>query len=228
MPTTITNLLNEFKLELSGQVKWGEEIKSKKCGFYFVSISNDPDKIVSWTTPSFDAIEIQHWIELVRNNGKNILIDKKDASIKEIKNRLNKLWFKDETILYIGKAGPNKRRTIRKRVNEFYRTKLGCDGKHAGGHWINTLSKLNDLTIFYSEFEETGYETIESLESKLIDHFAINISTQTKKQLFDNENSFPFANKEVYYRNLKKKIRKKHGIENQTIDCEKNWKKNNG
>ena len=228
MPTTITNLLNEFKLELSGQVKWGEEIKSKESGFYFIAISDNPDKIISWETPSFNDKEIQQWIELVKNNGKNILVDKEVASIEDIKNRSKKLWLKDETILYIGKAGPNKKRTIKKRVNEYYRTKLGCDGKHAGGHWINTLLKLNDLTVYYSEFEETSDESIENLERKLIDHFKNNVSTQTKTQLFDNENCFPFANKEVYYRNLKKKIRKRHGIENQTINCGKNWKKNNG
>ncbi len=228
MPTTITNLLNEFKLELSGQVKWGEKINSNKCGFYFVSISQEPDKLVTWPTPSFDPMEIQRWIELINDKGKNIIIDNKNASINDIEDRLFKLWFKDETILYIGKAGPNKRRTIKKRVSEYYRTKLGCDGNHAGGHWINTLSRLNDLTIFYSEYNETGTETIESLESKLIDHFANNISAQTKNQLFDSENCFPFANKEVHYRDQKKKNRKNHGIKNQTSDCGKDWNKNNG
>lgn len=228
MPLTINKLLNNFNLELTGQVKWGEIIKSTACGFYFVSISNDPDKIESWKSPDFNDTAIQSWIDLVKNNGKNILIDKRVASIRDIKNRLYNLWLPDETILYIGKAGPNKKRTIKKRVNEYYKTRLGCNGKHAGGHWINTLSRLNDLTVFYSEFEENDNDTIEQRETNMIDNFTTNILLKTRKSLFDNENCFPFANKEVYYRNLKRKVRKKHGFENQTIDCGKDWKKNNG
>ena len=227
MPTTIREIFNEFDLEITGQIKWGQEISSKKCGLYFVAITNDPDKLKCWENPFFGDTEIQNWIELVKKCWKEIKVDKKPASMTNLKNRLNNLWLPDETILYIGKAGPTVIRTIGKRVNEYFETKLGCNKKHAGGNWINTLTKLNELTVFYSEFNLAEYHKIEETETKLIEYFSKNVSDKTKNRLVDRINCFPFANKEIHYKEQSTKIRKKHGFGNQTIDCGNHWKNSN-
>jgi len=225
MPTTIREILDEFDLEISGKVKWGQKISSKKCGLYFVTITNDPDKLECWENPKINETEVQKWIELIQQCGKVLSVDKKPASKTDLINRLNALWLPDETILYIGKAGPTKTRTIGKRVNEYFKTRLGCNKKHAGGNWVNVLSELNELTIFYSEFELSEYHRIEETETKLIEYFTNNVSAKTKNRLIDKTNCFPFANKEIHYKEKKTKIRKNHGLEDQTIDCSNNWKK---
>jgi len=225
MSTTIRKIFDEFNLQLSGIVSWNQEVESTKCGLYFVTVSNDPDNLVCWDKPEFDIQKIQKWISLVEHCWKNITVDGRIASAEDILDRLNALWLQDETILYIGKAGPNRRRTLKKRVNEYYDTKLGCNKKHAGGNWINTLTKLDELYVFYSEFEEQEYNMIESSEEKLIEYFSENVSDSTRKSLYDKANCFPFANKELYKKLENTKIRKNHGLKNQTVDCGNNWKK---
>jgi hypothetical protein len=227
MPTKIREIFNEFDLELTGQMSWGQEINANKCGLYFVSITDNPDELKCWENPDFNENEIENWIDLVQKCWKRIKVDNKIASKSDLLNRLNNLWLPDETILYIGKAGPTKTRTVGKRVKEYFNTRLGCNKKHAGGNWINTLSKLNELTVFYSEFETDKYYKIEEIETQLIEYFSKNVSNETKDRLIDKKNCFPFANKEIHYKEKKKKIRKNHGLSNQTIDCASNWNKNN-
>ncbi len=225
MPTTIREILNEFDLEISGKVKWGQDISSKKCGLYIVAITNDPDVLECWENPKINEIEVQNWIELIQKCWKTLSVDKKPASKSNLINRLNKLWLPDETILYIGKAGPTKTRTIEKRVKEYFNTRLGCNKKHAGGNWVNVLTELNELTVYFSEFELSEYHRIEETETKLIEYFSNNVSAKTKNRLVDKINCFPFANKEIHYKESGRKIRKNHGLGGQTIDCGNKWKK---
>ena len=218
MPTTITQLFKHVGLTLGGQVKWGQLISSKSCGFYIVAFTSDIDELVCLDKPNFSDKAIKQWIELVKLGGSQIQLDNKVADLAGLKQRLGKFWFPDETIVYIGKAGPNKARTIRKRVKEYYETILGCDAKHAGGHWINTLTNVSSLNVFYSEY--SGLD-IEEKEEQMISYFMNNVSDTTKENLFDSVSCYPFANKELYRKSLRTKIRKTHGLNNQTIDCDK-------
>ena len=218
MPTIISKLFEQAGLTFHGQVKWGQLINSKECGFYIVALTEDIEKLVCRGNSNIDDSAIKQWSELVKSGGKEILIDNKVSDLKSIKQRLEKFWLPDETIVYIGKAGPNKERTIRKRVKEYYKTQMGCDSKHAGGHWVKILKDISSLNIFYSEY--SGLD-IEEKEEQLILSFIDNVSKRTKENLFDNLNCFPFANKELYRKSLGTKIRKIHGLSNQTIDCNK-------
>ena len=218
MPTTITKLFKQTGLTFSGQVGWGQFINSRACGFYVVALTNDIDKLTCINEPNFNDNAIRQWIELIKLGGKQIKLDNKVANLTSIKQRLRQFWLPDETIIYIGKAGPNKKRTIRERVKEYYKTKLGCDAPHAGGHWINTLQNITSLNVFFSEYSELD---IDDKEEQLISYFMENVSATTKKNLLDQTNCYPFANKELYRKSLNKKIRKGHGLNNQTIECEK-------
>ena len=225
MPIILKDLTDKFGLTLSKSVKWGESINSAGCGLYFVTITSDPKKLVSWDQPEIDSTSIDDWIELVRSHGKEITIDNQPADQQMIMNRFSKLWLRDETILYIGKAGPNTNRPIRKRVNEYYKTKLGCNKKHAGGHWINVLSKISQLNVFHSDFSESDYHKIEDVEEKLIGYFSRSVSESAKETLIDSANCFPFANKEIHLRSERKKVTKAYGFGNQTVYCGSKWKK---
>jgi hypothetical protein len=216
MPTKVKDLFNHFGLPIHGQVNWGELINSSERGFYVVALTPEKDKLVCMSKPTFDLNVIQKWIDLIESGGKQILIDDNVANIQTLTQRLERFWLPDETILYIGKAGPSKKRTLRQRVKEYYQTVLGCDKKHAGGNWINCLSNIKSLTVYYSEYSG---QDIEEKEEQLIDYFMRNVSEQTKRQLLDPINSFPFANKEINRKSVRQKIRKAHGISNQTVTC---------
>lgn len=218
MPTTITQLFNQAGLTISGQVKWGQIINSRACGFYVVALTNNADELVCTDKPNFSDEAIKQWIELVKSGGKQIQLDNRTADLDDIKKRLEKFWFADETIVYIGKAGPKKSRTIRKRVKEYYETPLGCDKKHAGGNWVNTMINVSSLNVFYSEY--SGID-IEEKEETMISYFMENVSETTKANLYDKVNCYPFANKELYRKSLKSKTKKVHGLNYQTIDCTK-------
>jgi hypothetical protein len=218
MPTTITKLFKETGLPMSGQVKWGESINSRACGFYVVALTNNADKLECIDKPIFNDKAINQWLELIKSGGKQILLGEKVANSTDIKQRLQKFWFPDETIVYIGKAGPNKKRTIRKRINEYYNTILGCDAPHAGGHWINVLNNLSSLNVYYSEY--SGLD-IDEKEEQLITYFMNNVSKTTKENLWDKINCYPFANKELYRKSMQTKTRKNHGLNNQTVACDK-------
>lgn len=216
MPTTVDNLFKSQNLRIDGKVQWGYEIKSSREGIYVVTITSDENKIKCYRNAPLSGTSIGSWIALVQKHGKSILIDGHVATIKKLKQRLNSLWYPDETILYIGKVeyGSNKR-CLRTRVNEYYQTILGCSKKHSGGNWINTLSILNDLYVFYSECSEPA-----EVERKMILHFKENVSDMAREMIFDKNHLYPFANKEIG-----KKERKRHGLKQQTVDCGKNWNK---
>ena len=212
MPTTVNNIFNRFNLTIDGQVKWNTEIKSSDYGVYVVALTDDPDNLITTSKPNFDEVAINGWIQLIKTKGKTLMIDGLPATVDLIQKRLTQFWLPDETV-YIGKAGPTKNRTLRKRINEYYQTTLGCDKCHGGGHWLNTLKDIFELNIFYSE-------TNPLIEKEMIIYFGEQVSEISKANLYDKKNSFPFANKE-----LDKGSRKIHGLSNQTIDCGSNWKK---
>lgn len=106
----------------------------------------------------------------------------------------------DETILYIGKAGTS----LNRRVRQYYNTNLGDSKPHAGGHWIKTLDVINDLNIYWTSSEG---ERAQDVEERFLKIFVQNVSYQSKKELFDPEHPFPFANLE-----FPKGTRKNHGL----------------
>ena len=77
-----------------------------------------------------------------------------DAS--QLADYLRGFWLADESIVYIGKAT-----SLRERLGQFRRHVLGDRRPHAGGHWIKTLSNLNDLFIHYAVCD-----TVEDAEDK--------------------------------------------------------------
>lgn len=201
MPTTINELIEKFDLPKSKVVKWKEIIPSEKEGIYIVSLSNDPEKndgILNEIPISQNIIE--KWIKKV--NGfelDKILTFDKDLIIE----RLSEFWLPDENIVYIGKAPVRSSgKGIGNRVKEFYKTEYGEKRPHAGGHWIKSLSNLNDLYVHYVLCGNSG-----DIEIKLLKQFIDNISDKSKRKLRDKELMLPFANLE-----LRKGQIKKHGL----------------
>lgn len=194
MSLTVKELFNFVGKEIIGKVKWGEKIDCNLPGVYCVSISDDEDilKTIEEYPVSFKAI--RDWIDYVPG----MRIDGEQPTKEDMKERLSKFWLPKETVLYIGKAGTS----LRNRVNQYYRTKLGDRQPHAGGHWLKTLSVINELTIFWTT---SGKKEAEELEQKLLRKFVDSI--YYRDELYDSVHPFPFANIEYPRGN-----RKRHNI----------------
>lgn len=194
MPITVKELFDSVGREIMGQVKWNEKIECNLSGVYCVSISNRVDMVETIEKTPVSLKVVEEWIKYVPN----MRIDDNIPTVEAVVQRLNKFWLPNETILYIGKAGTS----LRQRVNQYYKTKLGDRHPHAGGHWIKTLDNLNELNIFWTTSEEIDAE---ELEQELMRKFVASINY--KSELYDGEHSFPFANIEYPKGN-----RKNHGI----------------
>lgn len=203
MPSSVSSLLVQASLTLSGQVRWGKRIPDDSPGVYLVAISSKPDRLEN---PFGERAPIDHqkigaWIDRVPG----LTLDAGRPSIFELQNRLSEYWLPDETILYIGKTSSS----LKGRMNDFYRTQLGNRSPHAGGHWLKTLSVLDKMHVYWATNDEP-----ESSEEALLKHFVGNVSDLTRQKLRDPARPFPFANLEISKR---RHDRKMHGIERSVL-----------
>lgn len=196
MPTTTTALFQEVGLRITGSVPWGTPEPSKACGVYVVSLSSDPSRHANLHAQApIDPRSVQQWISRVPT----IQLDKANATAPAIINRLKQFWLDDESILYIGKATP-----LQSRIRAYYGTPLGDRGPHAGGHWLKTLSMLNETFVHFAEVADC-----ESSECELLQAFVRQVSPITRQRVGDPP--LPFANLELRVGD-KPLQRKHHGI----------------
>lgn len=184
MTSTINSLLASVNIPLMGQVQWGQKIPSQEHGIYIIALTDDPNQNNN-TFPQapLDMAAIMAWLA----HATEMTLDKQPhPTTAAIAQRLQQFWLPSETIIYIGKAD----QPLRKRVGDFYNHKLGRKGPHAGGHWLKTLSNINELQVYYAECDQA-----KQVETALLEQFAANAN-----------NNIPFAN--LTYSGG----RKKHGI----------------
>ena len=194
MSLTVKELFDSVGKEIMGQVKWNEKINCSLPGVYCVAISSKEDALETIEEYPVSLNAIEEWINYVSE----MKIDGNRPTVEAVVERLNKFWLPKETILYIGKAGTS----LRNRVSQYYNTKLGDKGPHAGGHWLKTLDNINELNVFWTT---SGDKNAEELEQELLRAFVESINY--KSELYDGEHPFPFANLEH-----PKGKRKTHGI----------------
>jgi hypothetical protein len=200
MPISVHDLITTVGLNTRSlrTVKWGNSVDSTSKGIYIVSTSGQPNENTNlYESAPIDVNTLRIWL----NKVPSLEIDgKRSPSISELKSRLSGFWLPDECILYIGQTESGN--GLKGRVNQYYNTELGERKPHAGGHWIKTLSIINQLFIHY-------IPTIAPVdtEEKLLNHFVKQVSKGTKSILLDSHLSLPFANLE-----LEIGKRKKHGI----------------
>jgi hypothetical protein len=135
-----------------------------------------------------DPVLIRAWIKRVPS----LRVDGKAPSTTELARRLSSFWIAGETVLYVGLAGTS----IRKRVGQYYRTALGNPGPHAGGHWIKTLSALDEMRVWWARSPEPHHT-----EGRLLVSFADR-----------HPGALPFANRQGPAGS-----RKAHGITGSTL-----------
>lgn len=205
MPLSVTDLITQTGLSVDGleTVRWGYKPTSSKVGIYIVSTAQNP----TINSNLFASIPIDNNIlEFWLNKVTGLQVDSNiSPTVSQLRDRLNQFWFPDENILYIGQTESSK--GIKGRVGQYYKTELGERKPHAGGHWIKTLSILNELFIHYFP-DNTPIQT----EKNLLQTFIKQVSEQTLANLRDRNLPIPFANLE-----LEKGSRKNHGISKSKI-----------
>ena len=194
MPSTISELFDVAHLKLTGMVSWGELPEYRGPGIYIISLSDDPDRNsrVEETVPIDDAV-LGEWL---LKAPKMTLDGQVSPSTDALASRLARFWLPDEAILYIGKSIH-----VQKRVKQYYSTPIGRSSPHRGGHWIKTLSVLEETFVYFAESSNP-----EESESRLLHSFAERVSESTKMCLRDPKLPLPFANLELSGK------RKRHGI----------------
>ena len=135
-----------------GPVAWGTAVRSTKPGVYVIELPNAPD------TAPIDIGLIGNWLSGVPT----LRLDGARPTGKELAARLALFWLPGEPILYIGRSNAS----LAGRVNAYYRTPLGDPKPHAGGHWIKTLSILDETRVWWAETDAA-----EEAELSLIEAF---------------------------------------------------------
>ena len=202
MPSTITKLFDEAYIQWAGVVPWSVPVTSTNPGIYVVSLSEDPSQNYGAVgIAPIDCKLVRKWM----NRVPTLTLDgNSNSSVTGLVKRLSSFWLPDESILYIGQTTSQNLRT---RIRQYYITCLGNSKPHRGGHWIKTLSVLDQTFVHYAEDDDP-----KSVECRLLKTFIDNISSETKKNLYDGDHPFPFANLE-----FPKGQRKHHGINKSTL-----------
>ena len=196
MTTTLNDIEKEIGLKLNGPIKWKDKISCKNEGIYIVVTPNEET-----TSLILNEEAIKSWIE----KANNMNIGNEQPTYENLKNELNRFWFNNEIVLYVGKA-----KSIQKRVNQYYRTKIGKEKPHSGGYWIKTLAFLNDCVIYWVECDNS-----EKIEEQILSFF--NNHHLSDKEIPKEPLSLPFANLEIHLHNEKRKIGKNHIIKKARI-----------
>jgi len=193
----------------AGVVRWGEPVALPASpvvaatGIYVVALTQHLDELDGCllAAPISDAA-----VDELLDARAELTLDGVRPTRQRLLARLAAFWFPDEVVLYIGLAGPRRRRPapgeLAKRVGEYYATPLGARGPHAGGWPLKTIGCLGDLYVHYAYCEQ-----VDAAEDAGIAHFAEGVSDDTRSRLYDPMRVMPFANLEFPKGNAKA-----HGI----------------
>jgi len=127
-----------------------------------------------------------------------LTLDGRRPSVDELTDRLASFWLPDEVVLYAGLAG----RDLRRRVRDYYGTRLGANKPHAGGWPLKTLDCLGDLYVHYAYCGDVA-----AGEQACLARFASQVTAASRSRVHDPVNVMPFANLE-----FPPGVRKAHGI----------------
>jgi hypothetical protein len=185
MPTSISDLFSNLSLLIQGPVKWSSKIQDDLPGVYVVSVTPNPNEKKNryGDVPPIALDLVRNWIAYVPT----LKLNGVRPTANDLKDNLSRFWLADEPILYIGKT----RASLKKRVEQYYKTRLGDSKPHAGGHWLKTLSVLDNLYVYWAITSEP-----EHFEGDLLKTFVGGISKETLSKIADPVRSFPFANLE--------------------------------
>ncbi len=172
---------------LSGTCKWREPVPSRKHGVYVVSLHPDHDNGKGLAAAPVDKGTLEEWL----GRCPGLTIDTHRPSSDELSAHLAAWWLPTTSILYIGKI---ETRSLRERVDEYYRTPLGALRPHSGGYWLKTLNLLDELHVHYSEVASDV--SAGQIEDDLLNAF-LHLNTDIPEAHCEPELPLPWANLQV-------------------------------
>jgi hypothetical protein len=191
---TVRTIFDAAGLDPAGPLPWNKPPPSALPGVYAVSTSQDPDDETGLDHCPIDRDAVRSLLS-VRPEA---MVDGEPATEESVAERLGAMWLPNAPVLYIGVAGTS----LRKRVAEYYRTRIGARAPHAGGWPIKMLSNPGDLWVHYAASAEPGVAELAMLRA-----FASAVVPEQRSSLIDPELALPYANLE-----LTKGLRKRHGF----------------
>lgn len=195
MTISVGELFDTAELLPAGVVQWGKQVELDRPGVYIVASTPAlGDRVGRLGTYQPDPSAF----DTLRSRCPSVAVDGAPATNDKMAERIGAFWIPESAVLYIGLAGTS----VRKRVNQYYRTPIGHRSPHAGGWWLKTLADLDALYVHYA-----AAESPKSAEARLLNTFAATIQPPARRVLHDPERIAPFANIEV-----QAGIRKRHGM----------------
>ena len=168
-------MLRRAGLQPEGPVPWGTPALTRVPGVYIVELPA-PLGAAPIATGAVRA-----WIRRVPT----VTVDGSPATGTALAARLAAFWVPSARVVYIGQAsGP-----VQGRVRAYYRTPLGDRAPHAGGHWIKTLSCLEECLVWSAATND-----YDDAERELLDDFPRTVPAAERRALHDPALVLPFAN----------------------------------
>ena len=168
-------LLRRAGLRPEGPVPWATPAMTRAPGIYIVELP------AALEVAPIALGAVRAWIRRVPA----ITVDGSPTTAAALAARLAAFWVPSATVIYIGQAsGP-----VRGRVAAYYRTPLGDRSPHAGGHWIKTLSCLDDCLVWSAATDD-----YDDAERELLDDFSRTVPAAERRALHDPSLVLPFAN----------------------------------
>ena len=168
-------LLVRFGLQQAGSVPWGTRPGTGQPGVYVVSMTRP------LATAPFDLEAIEGWLV----SRPELVVRGSRPAASVLADHLARWWLPTEVVLYIGKAT-----SLAARVGQYYDTKLGEGGPHAGGAWLKTLGNLSELTVSWALTASPG-----PIEAALLTNFGAAVVPHN--QYPDRDLVLPWANLEA-------------------------------
>jgi transcription elongation factor GreA len=134
-----SELLRSLGLLVDGPARWGNRVGSLWPGVFLVELPGGA------ADAPMDIVALRRWIERVPG----LMLDGERPTPQELAARLAEHWIPNEPILFVGRTP----KQIGARVAAMLATPLGDAKPAAGGHWLRTLSSLNDLRVWWAETE---------------------------------------------------------------------------
>lgn len=195
MTISVGELFEKSELQPAGVVQWGDQVSLDGPGVYVVASTPDLSDAVGRSgiyQPDPTAFAS------LRTVCPSVTVDGAPATSEQLADRIGAFWIPESAVLYIGLAGTS----VRKRINQYYRTQIGHRAPHAGGWWLKTLDNLDGLFVHFA-----AAETPKSAEARLLESFAAAVQPPVRRALHDSERIAPFANVQV-----QDGTRKRHGM----------------
>lgn len=156
-------------------MRWGKPVLTRAPGIYVVELP------AALEVAPIALSAVGAWIRRVPT----ITVDGSPTTGVALAARLADFWVPSATVVYIGQAsGP-----VQGRVAAYYRTPLGNRSPHAGGHWIKTLSCINECLVWSAATDD-----FDVAERELLDDFTRTVPAAERRALYDPSPVLPFAN----------------------------------